>query len=491
MNQPRFYHADGATETAPVTPLAPAATPPTPTAAATHSAPTPVAGIDMAALSAAITQGVTAALAPVTAQLAALPVPQQAAAPPAGGQITAPVQVALATGQPPVAPVINLSDARMTEYLRRPGALLAMFLQARAYAAHSARMVGRNITPIERATAAWGTSHPATLQLMAEDHYALNGGGSYNLAGQNTRDFVAGGALVPRDLSRDLIEALKEKAVIRSLGPRVISSPRGIIDIPTSQGGTTASYIGEGQPANFSTAQWGLITLVSKKLAGIVRWTWEAANRPVFDLVDLLLADLFQTMALTEDAALLRSLGGPEPRGITTQMAAANKLAATTGWAAGDDNVRARIVRKDRSRLKLALRNANVPDDGSRAWLMPPTVSEYLQNVQTSQAQLVFPETMNGKWGNYPYRDTTLLPDDLSGPASELLLVQMSQVILADESDVRTETSASFTVTVGGVVKTLADVGEVGTMVTALHDMALRHTEGAAMITNCPWSLEA
>jgi hypothetical protein len=499
--QPRFYHADGTTAAAapatPLTPAAPAATasaatpPAQPAAAAPPAAP--AAGFDMATLAATIVQGVTGALAPVMAQLSALlQPPAPAAAPPPAGNLTAPVQTALATGQPAASPPPAIRvDTALAAFTERPGAVFGMALQQEAYSLYALNKLKRFVPPTDRSKSMFGESHPVTMALAQQ--YAgvesQNSFQNYQLAGQNSRDASVGGVLV-RSLMGDFVAALTERAVVRSSGARVVSSPSGVMELPGADGNTSAAYIGEGEPIPVSTMNFKKFLLISKKLAGQINWTWEALNRPVYDLFTIVLDNLLNEMALKEDLAFLRSDGtGGEPKGLINQLAAANRVNCQSGWAAADANVRIEKAETDRSTIEGKLRDNHLYDDGTSVWLMPPIVWRWLDRARTTLAVKGFAETASGKWGSSNAKQTTLLRSNLggSGVLSEMLYVQMSQVLIAQESDLRTKTSDSLTTTYGGVVKSLADLDMIGTQVIAHHDIGLMRSIAAASTSDCPY----
>jgi HK97 family phage major capsid protein len=488
--QPRFYHADGTTAAAvPATPLTPAAPAATASAATPPAQPaaaaTPAASFDVTALAAAIVQGVTGALAPAMAQLSALQ-PPATAAPPPGGNLTAPVQVALATGQPPAAPPVIYEQSELAEFTKRPGAVFGMLLQQQARSTYALNKWGRFEDPLARCKALYGESHPTTLAMAQQMRGQFDG---YNLAGQNSRDASAGGVLV-RSAMGDFIAALTERAVIRGSGARVVSNPSGVLEMPGTDGSTSAAYIGEGEPAELSTMTFKKNLLISRKLAGKVAWTWESLNRPAYDLFDIVLNNLLNEMALKEDLAFLRSDGSDgEPVGIFHQIAAANRVNCQSGWAAADANVRIEKAETDRSAMEGKLRDAFLRDDGTATWFMPSLPWRWLDRARTTLGAKGFPETAQGKWGSSPVKTTSLLRSNLggSGILSEMLYVQMSEVLIADESNVRTETSNAFTIVRNGTRHTAADLDMTVTQVTALHDIGLMRSIAASSTSDCPY----
>lgn len=475
-----LYLADGsAVENA--TPAAPPATATTP----------PSVAVDAAQLAQLVTaiNGVVGRL-----EAAAPASPAQAPPPPAAPAATPPPWHGLAAFQnsmpalPPAVAAAYRSEPRVrgNEPALDNRLALTQFVQLQA-AGHFLRKKGLPYTNGQIADQRLGESHPVAMALKFSDYHAANPHAYQAFTGSNTRVGDQGGVLVEQFISGIMVELLRSLAVVRGLpGIMTVQSPSGLWSMSKQLSGSAAGYIAEGQPATFSHATWGLITFVSKKLAGLTRWTYEMTTRPAQDFVAMAMKDLMEAMALAEDRAFLRSDGsGDEPRGLIWQMAAAQKMTVTSGWGAATNSAKIALVRKDRNRLLGALEDNEINDDGTLAYITAPIVRRYLGSLATDLSTTVFPEVeASSRWGAAALRATTSMPKNLAGDTAELLLIRASDVIIAQESDVRTKVSDSFT---DGNGKTMADFDAVGVELIAMHDLGVRRDTSLAMLTDVPW----
>lgn len=89
-------------------------------------------------------------------------------------------------------------------------------------------------------------------------------------ASLNILDPSAGGVLVPANLSSEVIELLRPRSVVRSLGARSLPLQNGNLTIPRLKGGATVGYIGSDSDAPVTGQQFDDLKLSSKKMAALV-----------------------------------------------------------------------------------------------------------------------------------------------------------------------------------------------------------------------------
>lgn len=148
-----------------------------------------------------------------------------------------------------------------------------------------------------------------------------------------------GGALVPENLSSEIIPLLRDSANVRALGARSIPLPNGNLTIPRQTGGANFSWVGENEKITASKPALGALRLSAKKLAGLIpisnemiRYANLSADRWVRD-------ELIEGVAEKEDNTALYGTGTQyTPIGVKNasgvQKAALNKIPSSDDLAA-------------------------------------------------------------------------------------------------------------------------------------------------------------
>jgi len=144
------------------------------------------------------------------------------------------------------------------------------------------------------------------------------------------------------EYSREIIELLRAKAVVRSLGAMSIPMNSGSLTMPKQTGSGTAYYIGENQDITPSQQTFGQIQMSAKKLAALTPISNDLIRDASPNADMLVREDLLAVMALREDLAFIRDDGTEnKPKGMRywadsnnvlprTQDSGANTLATVT-----------------------------------------------------------------------------------------------------------------------------------------------------------------
>lgn len=312
-------------------------------------------------------------------------------------------------------------------------------------------------------------------------------GDSGLFASQNMGSGVAGGFLVPEDVSSEIIELLRPVSVILRGGPRIVPLPNGNLTMNRKVAGANFGYTGEQQDIVATSLQLGQVKLSAKKLTGLIpisndllRSASVAADRLVRD-------DIVEGSAIAMDTAFLRSIGGDNaPLGLRHQLtgtafAALNILAVTAG------NTLASIT-GDLGRMELALLNQNIALTGA-AWIGAPRTMMRLRNIRDGNGNYAFPEMQLGRLRNLPFFDTTTVPINLGGGAeSELYLIAFPHVLVGEHSglEIATSTEAAYKDSAGTMQ---AAFSRDETVMRAIqhHDIGLRHLPAVAVLTAVNW----
>ena len=296
-------------------------------------------------------------------------------------------------------------------------------------------------------------------------------------------DVAAGGILVPTEYSMDIIELLRERAVVRAAGPRIIPMETGSIQIPKITGGATAAYVGESQNIDPTQPTFGSINLTWKKLAAIVPMSNDLLRLNAISADAIVRDDAVAALAIREDQAFLRGDGTEfTPKGLLNWTPAANKQDVTGSFNLAN-------VTKDIAAAILRMRNG-LSRMISPHWFWSPRTEMYLFQVRDSNGNFAHRDEMVGGtfWG-FPFTATTTIPDTLgSGDKSEIYFVDMADVILGEVN--RLEVSASDVAAYydGSAVQAAFSRDQTVLRVLAHHDLGVRHEESLVMIEAVDWT---
>lgn len=292
-----------------------------------------------------------------------------------------------------------------------------------------------------------------------------------------------GGYLVDTAYSRDFIELLRPRVVIRSLGAQSVPMPDGNLTMRKQTAGTQAGYVGERVPAPTTDMQVGPLTMSAKKLMALVPITNQLIRRAAWGVDQLVRDDLLASASVKEDQQFLRGVGSAvAPTGVRNLIVAGNVLVMT---AAPD----LKTVTSDLGRLMLAVKNANVPMLRC-GWVMSPTVREFLAGLRDGNGNIVYPSIeANGTLKGYKIGETTSVPDNLGvgGDESELYFGDWSQFLIGDTYQVALAASDTAAYDDGGTIRAAFSNDETVVRLIEEHDTQLRHDKAAAVLTGVTW----
>lgn len=293
-----------------------------------------------------------------------------------------------------------------------------------------------------------------------------------------------GGYLVDTSYSRDFIELLRPRVVIRRLGARSVPMPDGNLTMRKQTAGTQAAYVGERVPAPTTDMQVGQLTMSAKKLMALVPITNQLIRRAAWGVDAMVRDDLLSSAAVKEDQQFTRGVGSATaPTGLRNLTAAANVLTMT----ASPDLV---TVTSDLGRLMLAVKNANVPMLNC-GWIMSPRVREFLAGLRDGNGNIVYPSIeANGTLKGYEIGETTSVPDNLGtgGDESELYFADFSQFLIGDTYQVALAASDTAAYDDGGTIRAAFSNDETVVRLIQEHDTQMRHDRAAAVLTGVTWA---
>jgi HK97 family phage major capsid protein len=312
---------------------------------------------------------------------------------------------------------------------------------------------------------AFGEEHPVTKTLQASDA-------------------AAGGVLVPTEFSTDIIELLREMAVVRSMGPRIIPMPTGSLQIPKITGGATATYLGETDNITADEQAFGTINLTWKKLAVIVPISNDLLRFEAVGADAIIRDDSLYAMISREDQAFLRGDGTENtPKGILNWVLAANTFAANA-------TINLANVTADLADAILRLRQANVKFINP-GWIMAPRSEMYLRSVRDANGNFAFKDEMDrGTVFGWKYASTNEVPITLGGGSdeSELYLVDFADMIVGESNRVSVDTSAEAAYWDGSALQSAYSRDLTLLRLIAHHDFGVRHEESIVVVTAVKWT---
>lgn len=149
-------------------------------------------------------------------------------------------------------------------------------------------------------------------------------------------NFASAGALVGTDLlGGSLIELLRNKAVILSLGPTMLGGLVGNIAIPKQVGGATAYWLPEGGTVTATDQTFAQLGLVPHRLAAQTAYDKQLLAQSSVSVEALVRNDIALVMAIKKDLAAISGSGvAGEPLGIkNTTGVGTVTFGATATWA--------------------------------------------------------------------------------------------------------------------------------------------------------------
>lgn len=300
----------------------------------------------------------------------------------------------------------------------------------------------------------------------------------------NSGTLSAGGYTVQTELATAVIELLTPLSVVRRAGPSPVVLTSGNLTIPRLAGGANGFYIGEGTDIPASQPTFDNITLSGKKCVALVPISNDLLRRSQSAIDSIVRNDMLRALAVTSDAAFLRSVGSPtSPKGLRYWAAGGNIIPANASVTL--DN-----VTKDLTRMEEALASQNVSEQ-NRCWFMAPRTMLFLKSLRDGNGNLVYhAELSQGRLNGYPVYSTTLIPTNLGAGTnqSEIILAAMPDVILAEEQTLILDTSTEASYTVAGVPISTFQRDESVMRAIMLHDLGVRHEQSIAVLTGVTWA---
>lgn len=292
-----------------------------------------------------------------------------------------------------------------------------------------------------------------------------------------------GGFLVDTAYSRDFIDILRPRVVVRSLGARSVPMPEGNLTTRKKTGTSSASYVGERVPSPTTGPTVDQIAMSAKRLTALVPITNQLLRRASLGVDALVRDDLLESVAVKEDQQFLRGTGSTTaPAGIRNLANAANVIPMT----AAPDLVK---ITSDLNKLRLAVLNANIPMT-SPGWIMSWRTRLYLAGLRDGNGNIAFPSIDgNGTLLGYPIGTTTSVPDNLGAGTneSEVYFGDFAQLLIGDTYNVTIAASDVAAYDDGGTIRAAFSNDETVIRIIEEHDTGIRYDLAFAILTGVLW----
>lgn len=298
----------------------------------------------------------------------------------------------------------------------------------------------------------------------------------------------AGGVLVPQGFSSEVIELLRPKSVVRSMGAVSLPLQNGSLTIPRIKGGAIVGYIGSEEDMPATGMQFDDLKLSAKKLAALVPisndlLSYSGVNPNVDRLV---VNDLTSAVGLAEDLSFLRGAGtGNLPKGLRFWAPAFNVFDAPTDQALA-------AVELALSALILRLENAN-SNMLAPGFVMAPRTKRWLSALRVGddgKGAKAYPELEEGKLKGFPVATTTQVPINLGagGDESEIHFADFADCFIGEDDAMVIDFSKEATYKdAGGNLVSAFQRDQTLVRVIAKHDFGPRHIESVAVMTKVKW----
>lgn len=150
-------------------------------------------------------------------------------------------------------------------------------------------------------------------------------------------DDSSGGFLVPHEFNNDMID-LREKFGVFRRNVRIVPMSTDSRSQPRRKGGLTAYVIGEGTGATESKKNWDRISLSTKKIGALTRYSSEIAEDALVSIGDDLASEIAYAFTHFEDTVGFTGDGGVNHARITGAITKLQNLASAAGVIAATGN---------------------------------------------------------------------------------------------------------------------------------------------------------
>lgn len=295
----------------------------------------------------------------------------------------------------------------------------------------------------------------------------------------------AGGVLIPTAMAASVIEALRPRSVVRSMGAVSLPLNNGNMTLPRIKDSTVVGYIGADTDLPATDMTFDDLKLQAKKLGALVPIANDLlAFSGVNPRVDGIVAnDLLSSTGLAEDVTFIRSAGSAIlPKGLRFWAIPANVVDAPV-----NPDLQAIDLFLGGLMLRLEAANASMANCG---WLMHPRTIRWLQSLRDGNGNKAYPEIDQGQLKGYRFALSTQIPVNLGASAdeSEIYFVDFADCYIGETGQlaIAYSTEAAYK-DAGGNMVSAFQRDQTLIRVIAHNDFGPRHVESVAVGVKVKW----
>ena len=305
----------------------------------------------------------------------------------------------------------------------------------------------------------------------------------------NTLVSNQGGILVPAPLEGSIIPMLRPESTFLGANPTRVQLVNGQFKQPRGATGATAGYIAEGALKPVSTPTFDAISMLAKKLAGIVLITNEAEKWTVGAIADYIEADLRAALAQTMDLNAYFGTGaGASPVGIFNKTG----VQTITPTFASATNPTLAELDAMANQFILAMTTNNLTASDRWRWVFAYRTALRLSAMRDGNGNLVFPELAGlisgqARWKGFPAIVSGQVATNLGAGTDETTigLVDFRHVLFGEEEGITVKTSDQATIDTdgAGTLVHLFQQNMSAILAEMSHDFGLRYAKAVVKAT--------
>jgi HK97 family phage major capsid protein len=216
-----------------------------------------------------------------------------------------------------------------------------------------------------------------------------------------------GSALIETEVSPNIIDRLRERIIVRSLGAVVLAGLQGNLSIPRLKASATGYWVAENTAITASDPQTDAVGLTPHHVGGLVEVSRNMIMQPSIDVTRLFEDDLAKIIAVALDQAALVGGGSNQPSGLLASGSGIGSVAMGTNG--GDPTWNAVIA------LIGAVGSANALT-GSLAFATNAKAVSKMRRVLRTSADTASTFIMEGptQLAGYPLASSQSVPSNLT-----------------------------------------------------------------------------
>ena len=324
--------------------------------------------------------------------------------------------------------------------------------------------------------------HDDLAEMMTEQAKEYTGAESKAMS---AGDPDTGGVLIPQPVSAEVIDILRARVVVTSLGPTFLPMPSGNYRLPKVTQGVTGYYVGESTAATVEQVKTGSVLLSFKKLVANIPASNDLFRFSSPGADQLIRNQVVSGLAVRKDQAFLRGQGtDATPRGLRYWVKTANLISG-----AGSNGIA--LYATVLGNLINLLITGNCPM-ARPAWIISPRTYMAMLMVRSTTGDFILrPELAMGTLFGYPFKVSTQVPENLTDGGgtteTEIYLCDFGDVVVGEAQNLVIDASSQAAYEEGGTVKAAFSRDETVIRAIDEHDLVVVREACLAIANKVAW----